>query len=93
MVRACLALLAGRWAEAWALHPLAFAAVPVGALEVAWLALPRLPRWRYPRAVLALAAVALLGTWAFRLATGTHPDGLAWHRGAVARALGYVAPP
>ena len=90
-MRACLALLTGHPAVAWALNPVAFAVVPVGVLEVAWMVAPRLPRWRYPPWLVIVAALALLTVWAGRLATGTHPDGIDLSRGAVARAWAFFA--
>ena len=93
MVRGCLAVLTGQWQAAWALHPLAFVAVPVLFVEGLWLARPGLPAWRYPRWAFALAAAALVGLWTVRLAQGTHPDGIQWETGALGRTLGYVAGP
>jgi len=66
MVRASLALVQGQFAEAWRLHPLVFVFLPAACAEFLWLAVPRLPRWRYPRWLLGLLAAALLGTWVLR---------------------------
>lgn len=86
LVRATIALATGQFAEAWRLHPLVFVVVPVALAEP-------FRRWRYPRAAAWAAVLVLVGTWAFRLATGTHPDGIRPDQGARARAWGYVAAP
>lgn len=92
VVRACLALAAGHVRVAWALNPFAFAVVPVGIVELAWMVVPRLPRWRYPPWLVIVAAVLLVAFWAGRLATGAHPDGIDLSRGAIGRAWAFIAP-
>ena len=74
MVRAVLALCTFRFAEAWGLNPLVFIAAPVGAVEVLYLAFPKLPDWKYPKGLILGGFGALVVAWAVRLATGSHPD-------------------
>lgn len=82
MVRAALALASGDVAGAWRLHPLVFVAVPAMLAEAAHAARPG--RWTWPRGAWAAAAGLFLGVWAFRLVSGTHPDGIHLQRGLLA---------
>lgn len=83
MVRAVIALGSGDPAEAWRMHPLVFLVVPIVGVEV--VRGIRGPTWRWPDWGPAVAAALLIGVWAARLATGTHPDGIAWDQGLLAR--------
>jgi hypothetical protein len=86
MVRAVIALITLRFADAWQLHPLVFIAAPAGAVEVLYLAVPTLPRWRYPKFLIGAAVVAALTVWGVRMATGTHPDAGEFSQGLLFRA-------